>query len=206
MYKRPTAWLSKMKPNIKNVPANTVLYKGISNNKRVYERPVYFTFSKNYAQLYAKARLGQYVVKKPLRLLEMTPKTIKWLVLHSDMSQLNRNRLAYIMGSNMTVREQIALLNKISKNEDEKKYRLNVMMKKLAETKTPLNAPGGRKSFQNLNFNVHRALCAFCVRNGYDGLYSPEIKTPYHGLFGAELILCSPRNALVNINFLLKNE
>ena len=199
MYARPIT-----RPNVKTVLPNTILYKGITNAARVYELPVYFAFSKNYAQMYANARLGQYVVKKPLKLLHMTDRTVKWLVRHSSMSQLNKNRLAFIMGSNMTIRNQIALLNKITSNEGEKKYRRNTMMKNLGEIPN-LGAKGGRKSFRNLNLNVHRALCAFCRNNGYDGMYTPELSSPYHPRFGAELILCNPRNALVSINFPLKN-
>lgn len=203
MFKQPLP--RRIQPNIKSIPVNTKLYKGITNNKRVYEHPVYFTFSKNYAQLYANARLGQYIVKKPLKLLHLTDRTIKWLVLHSDLSQLNKDRLVFIMGSNMKVRNQIALLNKIIQNENEKKYRRNTMLENISKSGASLNAPGGRKSFKNLDFIVHKALCAFCKRRGYDGMYTPEVASPYHPRFGAELILCNPRNALVNVNFPLKN-
>ena len=202
MYKRP---IVRLRPNIKNVPSNAVLYKGITNNKRVYEPPVYFAFNRNYAQLYANARLGVYVVKRPLKLLQLTSRTIRWLLLHSDLSQLNRNRLAFIMGSNMTVRDQIALLNKIVQNEGEKAYRRNTILANIAKSGATLNSKGGRKSFRNLNLVVHKALCGFCKTHGYDGLYAPELASPYHPRFGAELILCDPRSSLVNINFPLKN-
>jgi hypothetical protein len=54
-YKRPTP--RPFQPNVMNVPMSTMLYKGISNSARVYETPVFFTFSRNYASTYAKARL-----------------------------------------------------------------------------------------------------------------------------------------------------
>jgi hypothetical protein len=203
MFKRPTP--RQLQPNIKRVAANATLFKGITNNKRVYDPPVYFALNRNYAQLYANARLGVYVVKRPLKLLELTSRTIKWLLLHSDLSQLNRNRLAFIMGSNMTVRDQIAILNKIIQNEGEKAYRRNTILANIAKSGATLNSAGGRKSFRNLNLMVHKALCAFCKSHGYDGMYTPELTSPYHPRFGAELILCDPRNALVSINFPLKN-
>lgn len=111
MYKRPTP--RPLQPNVKNVPTATMMYKGISNAARVYEAPVFFTFSRNYAQTYAKARLGEYATKKPLKLLHLTKKTLKYLLTHSELSQPNRNRLAFIMGANMTVKTQLEFLTKL---------------------------------------------------------------------------------------------
>ena len=203
MYKRPT--LRPLQPNAKNVPIGTMMYKGISNNARVYETPVFFTFSRNYALTYAKARLGEYATKKPLKLLYLTKKTLKYLLAHSELSQLNKNRLAFIMGANMTVKNQLQFLNKIVQNNAEKAFRRGVMLNNLVKTGTGQNAPGGRKSFMNLDLAVYKSLCAFCIKHRYDGIYVDELKSPFHSRFGAELALCSPRNSLVNINFPLKN-
>jgi hypothetical protein len=181
------------------------MYKGISNNARIYETPVFFTFSRNYARTYAKARLGEYAAKKPLKLLHLTKKTLKYLLAHSELSQLNKNRLAFIMGANMTVKNQLQFLNKIVQNNSEKAFRLGVMRNNLLRYGKTENAPGGRKSFMNLDLTVYKSLCAFCRRHGYDGIYVDELTSPFHNRFGAELALCSPRNSLVNINFQLKN-
>ena len=91
MYKRPTP--RPLHPNVKNVPAATILYKGISNNARIYEAPVFFTFTRGHAQTYAKARLGEYATKKPLKLLHLTKKTLKYLLAHSELSQLPHGKL-----------------------------------------------------------------------------------------------------------------
>ena len=203
MYKRPTP--RPLQPNVKNVPTATMMYKGISNSARVYEAPVFFTFSRNYAQTYAKARLGEYATKKPLKLLHLTKKTLKYLLAHSELSQLNRNRLAFIMGANMTVKTQLEFLNKIVQNNAEKAFRRGIMLYNLTKYGKTENAPGGRKSFMNLDLAVYKALCAFCGKRGYDGIYVDELTSPFHNRFGAELALCSPRNSLVNINFPLKN-
>jgi hypothetical protein len=188
-----------------NVPMSTMLYKGISNSARVYETPVFFTFSRNYASTYAKARLGEYATKKPLKLLHLTKKTLKYLLAHSELSQLNKNRLAFIMGANMTVKNQLQFLNKIVQNNAEKAFRRGVMMNNLTKYGKTENAPGGRKSFMNLDLAVYKSLCAFCKKRGYDGVYVDDLTSPFHNRFGAELALCSPRNSLVNINFPLKN-
>lgn len=202
MYKRPTP--RPLQPNVKNVPTATMIYKGISNNARVYDAPVFFTFSQNYAQTYAKARLGKYATKKPLKLLHLTKKTLKYLLTHSELSQLNRNRLAFIMGANMTVKNQLQFLNKIVQNNAEKAFRRGVMLNNLIKYGKTENAPCGRKSFMNLDLAVYKALCAFCGKRGYDGIYVDELTSPFHNRFGAELALCSPRNSLVNVNFPLK--
>ena len=202
-YKRPTP--RPFQPNVKNVPISTMLYKGISNSARVYETPVFFTFSRNYAQTYAKARLGEYATKKPLKLLHITKKTLKYLLAHSELSQLNKNRLAFIMGANMTVKNQLQFMNKIFQNNTEKAFRRGVMMNNLTKYGKTENAPGGRKSFMNLDLIVYKSLCAFCKKRGYDGVYVDDLTSPFHNRFGAELALCSPRNSLVNINFPLRN-
>jgi hypothetical protein len=188
-----------------NLPIATMLYKGISNSARVYETPVFFTFSRNYASMYAKARLGEYATKKPLKLLHLTKKTLKYLLAHSELSQLNKNRLAFIMGANMTVKNQLQFLNKIVQNNAEKAFRRGIMLNNLVKTGKGHNAPGGRKSFMNLDLTVYKSLCAFCRNHGYDGIYVDELTSPFHNRFGAELALCSPRNSLMNINFPLKN-
>ena len=198
MYKRPTP--RPLQPNVKNVPIATMMYKGISNNARIYETPVFFTFSINYARTYAKARLGEYAAKKPLKLLHLTKKTLKYLLAHSELSQLNKNRLAFIMGANMTVKNQLQFLNKIVQNNSEKAFRLGVMRNNLLRYGKTENAPGGRKSFMNLDLTVYKSLCAFCRKHGYDGIYVDELTSPFHNRFGAELALCSPRNSLVNIS------
>ena len=203
MYKRPT--LRPLQPNAKNVPIGTMMYKGISNNARVYETPVFFTFSRNYARTYAKARLGEYATTKPLKFLHLTKKTLKYLLAHSELSQLNKNRLVFIMGANMTVKNQLQFLNKIIQNNAEKAFRRGIMLNNLVKTGKGHNAPGGRKSFMNLDLAVYKSLCAFCRNHGYDGIYVDELTSPFHNRFGAELALCNPRNSLVNINFPLKN-
>ena len=203
MYKRSTP--RPMHPNVKNVPTATILYKGISNSARVYETPIFFTFSRNYALTYAKARLGEYAAKKPLKLLHLTKKTLKYLLAHSELSQLNKNRLAFIMGANMTVKNQLQFLNKIVQNNAEKAFRRGVMRNNLLRYGKTENAPGGRKSFMNLDLDVYKSLCAFCRKHGYDGIYVDELSSPFHNRFGAELALCSPRNSLANINFPLKS-
>ncbi len=203
MYKRPTP--RPLQPNIKNVPFATMVYKGISSSTRVYETPVFFTFSRNYARTYAKARIGEYSTKKPLKLLHLTKRTLKYLLAHSELSQLNKNRIAFIMGANMTIKNQMQFLNKIVQNNAEKAFRRGIMLNNLVKTGKGHNAPGGRKSFMNLDLAVYKSLCAFCRKHGYDGIYVDELTSPFHNRFGAELALCSPRNSLVSINFPLKN-
>jgi len=193
-----------LQPNVMNVPTATTMYKGISNAARVYDTPVFFTFSLHYAKTYARARLGEYATKKPLKLLHLTKKTLKYLLAHQELSQLNRNRLAFIMGANMTVKNQLQFMNKIIQNNAEKAFRRGVMLNNLVKTGKGQNAPGGRKSFMNLDLAVYKALCAFCGKRGYDGIYVDELSSPFHNRFGSELALCSPRNSLVNINFPLK--
>ena len=183
-----------------------MLYKGISNASRVYERPVFFTFSRNYAQQYALARLGAYAVARPLKLLNLTRKTIKYLIQKSNMNQLNKNRLTFITGINMTVNQQIQFVNKITQNENRRRYYKTVMQQNIVNSGARRNGPGGRKSFQNIDLIVYKALCSWCRANGYDGIFVDELRSPFHHpMFGSELALCDPKNALVAINFPLKN-
>lgn len=203
MFKRPTP--RPLVPNVKNIKEGNLLYKGISNSSRVYNKPVFFTFSRNYAAEYAKARLGQYVTKRKLRLLHLTRRTVKYILAHADFSQLNKNRLAFMMGYNMTVGAQMALINKILTNQGNRNYRRSVMHENLAKSGKSYHNQGGRKSFMNLDLIVYKALCAFCRQHGYDGLYVDELSSPFHPRFGAELVLCDPRNSLVNVNFPLTN-
>jgi hypothetical protein len=202
-HKRPIP--KPLQPNIKNVSSGSILYKGISNSARVYETPVFFTFSRNHAQTYAKARLGEYVTKKPLKLLHLTKRTLRYLMNHSNLAQINKNRLAFTMGLNMTVKSQIEFLNKITQNKDQKAFYEGIMRANISKTKTGMNTLGGRKSFMNIDLNMYKGLCAFCRQKGYDGIYVDELSSVFHPRFGAELVLCNPRNSLVNINFNLRN-
>jgi hypothetical protein len=203
MLKRPA--LRPLVPNVKNVKEGNLLYKGISNAARKYNKPVFFTFSRNYAAQYAKARLGQYVTKRKLRLLNLTRRTVKYILAHADFTQLNKNRLAFMMGYNMTVGAQLALINKITSNQGNRNYRRSVMQQNLAASGKGHFNQGGRKSFMNLDLLVYKALCAFCKQHGYDGLYVDELTSPFHPRFGAELVLCDPKNSLVNVNFPMVN-
>ena len=203
MYKRPTP--RPVHPNVKNVPVATILYKGISNNARTYEAPVFFTFTRGHAQTYAKARLGEYATKKPLKLLHLTKKTLKYLLSHSELNQINKNRLAFAMGLNMTVKTQFEFLNKIIQGNAEKAFYRGIMMGNLAKTKAGMNSAGGRKSFMNIDLAMYRGLCSFCRKHGYDGIYVDELSSAFHTRFGEELVLCNPRNSISNINFPLKS-
>ena len=210
-YKRPTP-RPKPKPptpaslNTINVPASTMLYKGISNNKRIYTAPVFFTFSRNYAKTYAKARLGEYMVKSNLKLLRLTKNTINYLLAHSSLNKLEKDRLRFITGVNMSIKNQIKLVNLLTTNEGMRKYIVNTMLSNLVKTGVKNhNKPGGRKSFMDIDFAVYKSLCAFCKTHGYDGVYVDELTSPYHEFFGSELVLCNPRASLVSMNFPLNN-
>jgi hypothetical protein len=202
-HKRPIS--RPLQPNIKNVSLGSILYKGISNSTRVYETPVFFTLSRNYAQTYAKARLGEYVTKKPLKLLHLTKRTLKYLMGHQGLNKINKNRLAFTMGYGMkTVRNQIEFLNTIIQNNAQRAFYKGIMLANIAKTKTGMNSLAGRKSFMNIDMDMYKGLCAFCRNHGYDGIYVEEISSAFHSRFGAELVLCNPRNSLTNINFPLK--
>lgn len=202
MSKRPTH--KPLQPNIKHFAEGKVLYKGISNNARVYEKPVFFTNIKRHAEKYAKARLGQYATKRPLKLLELTNRTLKWLLRQPDLSNANKNLVTFVMGVNVTVANQMKLINKIVTNQGHRNHIRRVMTQNLMESGARMNAPGGRKSFMNTNLRMYRSLCGFCRSHGFDGLFVEDLKSPFHHpLFGSELVLCDPRNSLVNVNFKL---
>jgi len=204
-HKRPIP--RPLQPNIMNVSAGHTLYKGISNKSRVYESPVFFTFSQIHAKTYAKARLGQYITKTPLRLLHLTKRTLKYLMGHPGLNKINKNRLAFTMGYGMgmkTVKNQIDFLNTIIQNNAQRAFYKGIMLANIAKTKTGMNSLSGRKSFMNIDLDMYKGLCAFCRNHGYDGIYVEEISSAFHSRFGAELVLCNPRNSLVNINFPLK--
>jgi hypothetical protein len=111
-----------------------------------------------------------------------------------------------MMGYNMTVGAQLALINKIIENQGNRNYRREVMQKNLRASGKSYYNLGGRKSFMNLDLVVYKALCTFCRQHGYDGVYVDELSSPFHPRFGAELVLCDPRNSLVNVNFPLSNK
>jgi len=70
MLKRPT--VKPFTPDIKVISVGTTLYKGISSNNRTYVTPVFFSLIKRHAEEYAKARLGEYVTTRNLKLLNLT--------------------------------------------------------------------------------------------------------------------------------------
>lgn len=197
MQKRPT----RRDLDVKLVAKGQRLYKGITNLSRVYEKPVFFTFDKNYAEKYAKARLGDYTVAKdPLRLIHLTPRTIRSLMKDHT---LNKQLLQFAFGVNIPARNQIALVESMSNSKNEANYRRRVMMNNLASTGSVLDVPGGRKSFYDTDLKLFKSLCVYCKIHGYDGFYSSELRSPFHSLFGAELVICEPTQSLENINFLL---
>ena len=203
MLKRPTP--RQLQPNVKHFATGKVLYKGISNSARVYKKPVFFTNLKHHAEKYAKARLGEYATKRPLKLLELTPRTLRWLLKQPDLSVMNKNRITFVMGVNVTVGNQMKLVNKIVSNQGHRNHIRKVMANNLLQTGAQPNSRGGRKSFMNINLNMYQSLCGFCRSRGYDGLFVDELKSPFHPLFGSELVLCDPKNSLVNVNFPLNN-
>lgn len=207
MYARPTP--RKLVPDLQVVPEGTKLYKGISSNSRIYEKPVFFTFSKNHAQVYATARLGEYVTSKTLRLLKLSNRTIKFLLNQSDISQLNKNRISFITGvssgPSMSVGNQLKLVNSIVSNTGHQAHMRGIMEENLKKVGGTHSSLGGRKSFYDIDLLAYKSICAFCRKNGYDGYYAPELSSVYHPKFGSELVICNPRDALVNVNFPVKN-
>jgi len=207
MYARPIP--RQLLPDLQVVPEGTKLYKGISSSSRIYEKPVFFTFSKNHAQVYATARLGEYVTSKPLRLLKLSSRTIKFLLNQSDISQLNKNRISFITGVSsgptMSVENQLKLVNRIVSNTGHQAHMRGIMEENLKKVGGTHSSLGGRKSFYDIDLLAYKSICAFCRKNGYDGYYAPELSSVYHPKFGSELVICNPRDALVNVNFPLKN-
>jgi len=207
MYARPIP--RQLLPDLQVVPEGTKLYKGISSNSRIYEKPVFFTFSKNHAQVYATARLGEYVTSKTLRLLKLSNRTIKFLLNQSDISQLNKNRISFITGVSsgptMSVGNQLKLVNRIVSNTGHQAHMRSIMEENIKKVGGSHYSPGGRKSFYDIDLLAYKSICAFCRKNGYDGYYAPELSSVYHPKFGSELVICNPREALVNVNFPIKN-
>ena len=203
MYARPTP--RQLLSDLQVVPEGTKLYKGISSNSRIYEKPVFFTFSKNHAQVYATARLGEYVTTKTLRLLKLSNRTIKFLLNQSDISQLNKNRISFITGISygptMSVGDQLKLVNRIVSNTGHQAHMRGIMEENLKKVGGSHASMGGRKSFYDIDLLAYKSICAFCRKNGYDGYYAPELSSVYHPKFGSELVICNPRDALVNVNF-----
>jgi hypothetical protein len=208
MYARPTP--RQLLPDLQVVPEGTKLYKGISSNSRIYEKPVFFTFSKNHAQTYATARLGEYVTSKTLRLLKLSNRTIKFLLNQSDISQLNKNRISFITGvtqtaGTMSVGNQLKLVNRIVSNTGHQAHIKGIMEENIKKVGGSHYSQGGRKSFYDIDLLAYKSICAFCKKNGYDGYYAEELSSVYHPKFGSELVICNPREALVNVNFPIKN-
>ena len=207
MYARPIP--RQLLPDLQVVPEGTKLYKGISSNSRIYEKPVFFTFSKNHAQVYATARLGEYVTSKTLRLLKLSNRTIKFLLNQSDISQLNKNRISFITGVSsgptMSVGNQLKLVNRIVSNTGHQAHMRGIMEENIKKVGGSHYSPGGRKSFYDIDLLAYKSICAFCRKNGYDGYYAPELSSVYHPKFGSELVICNPRDALVNVNFPVKD-
>lgn len=203
MYARPTP--RQLLPDLQVVPEGTKLYKGISSNSRIYEKPVFFTFSKNHAQVYATARLGEYVTSKPLRFLKLSSRTIKFLLNQSDISQLNKNRISFITGvssgPSMSVGNQLKLVNRIVSNTGHQAHMRGIMEENIKKVGGSYSSLGGRKSFYDIDLLAYKSICSFCRKNGYDGYYAPELSSVYHPKFGSELVICNPRDALVNVNF-----
>lgn len=203
MLKRPT--VKPPGPDIQVIPQGTILYKGISSDNRTYVTPVFFTFSKNHAQVYATARLGEYVTTKTLRLLKLSNRTIKFLLNQSDISQLNKNRISFITGvssgPSMSVGNQLKLVNRIVSNTGHQAHIKGIIEENLKKVGGSHSSLGGRKSFYDIDLLAYKSICAFCRKNGYDGYYAPELSSVYHPKFGSELVICNPRDALVNVNF-----
>lgn len=204
MLKRPT--VKPPGPDIQVIPQGTILYKGISSDNRTYVTPVFFSQIKRHAQEYAKARLGQYETSRNLKLLNLTPKTVRWLMTQPDISQLNKNRISFMMGVGpVTVSQQLQLVNKLTENQGHRNFIRGVMMEDLSKHGGSLVSPAGRKSFMNIDLLAYKGICQYCKAHGFDGAYSVELRSVYHPLFGSELVLCNPRDSLKNINFKLNN-
>lgn len=205
MLKRPT--VKPFTPDIKMISAGATLYKGISSNNRTYVTPVFFSLIKRHAEEYAKARLGQYVTTRPLKLLNLTPKTVRYLLSTNSFSQLNKDRIQFMTGVDLgTVNAQMKLVNKLTEDPGHRAFIRGVMTKNLQEHQGSLASPAGRKSFMNIDLSSYQSICRYCAANGYDGAYSDELRSVFHPLFGSELVICNPRAALKNINFKLSND
>lgn len=204
MLKRPT--VKPFTPDIKVISVGTTLYKGISSNNRTYVTPVFFSLIKRHAEEYAKARLGEYVTTRNLKLLNLTPKTVRYLLSTNSFSQPNKDRIQFMTGVDLpSVNAQMKLVNKITEDPGHRAHIRAIMTKNLHEHHGSLASPAGRKSFMNIDLSSYQSICRYCAANGYDGAYSDEQRSVFHPLFGSELVLCNPRAALKNINFKLNN-
>jgi hypothetical protein len=217
------------------------LFKGIKNlgpfNVNRSYRSRLFWLTKNATNAAGYGTVGLYKPKRKLRLLKLTYATVKKLIEDPNTSNNLRKVLEHTWGGpTNTYLNQYMKMRSIAWEAFYQKYR------GLTEsynpntgmiTTTPINqinqiwknAKGnplraGRISVLNMNVRAY-GLLRNRFSDKYDGLWSPTVRSPYHGRsnregkFGTELVIFKPDEVLdkeiyppenLNKNFQMKNK
>ncbi len=211
------ASLKNMKFAEEIIPKGTVLYKGIRARDA---KPItctmlndlskfYLTRERNLAiGPYARPYMCTFKTTKQLRLFMLTQDNIRKILSTLDLDPVFKNELITITGTNITVKNQVALMEKVLGKVPGGNIGRRVWN---ARTRFP-NAPGGRISLHNVNKRVFDKLCEFLNYLGYDGYEAPALPSPYHrtaagniGLFHAEIMLCDASAKLKIVSQTRKN-
>ena len=172
-------------------PPGKILYKGLENlTCKILLRDTRFFYlteqartAKNYGNL------CKFRAKRTLRLFDLTHANIEKLIRSGyPLSQEMKGLLRVILGTGVTVGEQVAAIQTIMGN---KAGRL---------PRTTDTRKGQRLSYKELNRTVFGNLTKqFLIPEGYDGYYAPKKPSIFHGgSFHSEIMLVNAHQSIEN--------
>jgi hypothetical protein len=217
------------------------LYKGIKNlggfNVNRTYRSRLFWLTKNATNAAGYGTVGLYKPKRKLRLLKLTYYTVKKLIEDPNTSENLRNILGHTWGGpTNTYLNQYKKMRSIAWEAFYQKYRNNMeiynqntnmfsiqpinKINSIWKNKKGNPIRAGRISMLNMNVRAY-GLLRNRFSDKYDGIWSPAVRSPYHGSvsregkFGSELVIFKPDEVLdkelyppdkLQKNFKLKNK
>lgn len=173
-------------------PKGKVLYKGFEQPTcRLLLRDTrFFYLSDNYRTARNYGNVCNYVLKKTLRLFDLTHANIDLLLKSKyPISDETKGVLRVVLGTGITIGEQVMAAK--------------ILMGKRAGTLPSISNTrrGERLSYKNLNKMAFGNLTKeFLIPEGYDGYYAPRKKSLFHGgTFHSEIMLVNSYQKIENL-------
>ena len=193
------------------ISPNQALYKGVKNlgafnvMNRAY-RAKLFWVTKNPIQAARYGNVSKYVPTRRLKLLKLTYRTVEKILASRNASPNLKRMLEHTWGrKNKTYHQQY---RGILENNTMESAALQIMSKyRHDQNRTAIwrNAAGtplrsGRISVVDMNVRTY-GLIRNAFGEKFDGIWSPAVRSPYHGKFDAELVLFEPSKILQKMNY-----
>lgn len=188
-----------------------VLYKGVKDmgafntTNRSY-RSKLFWVTKNPIQAARYGNVSRYVPTRRLKLLKLTYRTVEKILASPNASPNLKRMLEHTWGrKNRTYRQQYEGI--LNNNNVEgaayammNKYRYVPKNNSIWQNAAGTPVRSGRISVVNMNVKTY-GLIRNAFGGKFDGLWSPEVRSPFHGKFKAELVLFEPSTVLQKSNY-----